>query len=365
MGRRTKELIARIAPGEIAVLDHEELDEVAARGLIEAKAAAVVNAKASISGRYPNPGPRLLLEAGIPVVDGVGEEVFHRLADGDVVELSEGTIYRDGRVIARGTPLTKSMAEEAYARGRENVVAQIEAFVENTLEYARKEKGLILGDVRFPPLKTRFAGRPALVVVRGPGYREDLAAIASYIDEVRPVTVGVDGGADALMELGFTPDVIVGDMDSVSDEALRSGAELVVHAYPDGRAPGRQRVTRLGLEAVEVAAVGMSEDLALLMAYELGASLIVAVGTHSNIVDFFEKGRRGMASTFLVRLKVGSILIDAKGLSRVYKGRPKGSYSFAVLVAALLPFALVALLSPAVRQWFRLMTIYVRLSLGM
>lgn len=365
MGRRTKELIARLSPGEIAVLDHEELDEVAARSLVEAKAAAVVNAKASISGRYPNPGPRILLEAGIPVVDSVGEEVFARLSDGDVVELAEGRIFRDGRLIARGTVLTKALVDEAYAQGRENVVSQLEAFVENTLEYARKEKGFILGDVRFPDLRTQFAGRPALVVVRGPGYREDLAAIASYIDEVRPVIVAVDGGADALLELGFTPDVIVGDMDSVSDEALRSGAELVVHAYPDGRSPGRERVARLGLEAAEVASVGMSEDVALLMAYELGASLIVAVGTHSNVVDFFEKGRRGMASTFLVRLKVGSILVDAKGLSQVYKGRPKGSYSFAVLVAALIPFALVALLSPALRQWFRLMTIYLRLSLGM
>ena len=202
--------------------------------------------------------------------------------------------------------------------------SEIEEFVENTLEYARKEKGFILGAVRFPDLKTEFAGRPALVVVRGPGYREDLRTIVSYIDEVRPVTIGVDGGADALIELGFTPDVIVGDMDSVSDEALRSGAELVVHAYPDGRAPGRERLASLGLEGFEVASVGTSEDIALLMAYELGASLIVAVGTHSNIVDFFEKGRRGMASTFLVRLKVGSILVDAKGLSQVLSRSTEG-----------------------------------------
>lgn len=364
LGRRTKELIARLDPGEIAILDHEEIDEVAAKGLVEARPAAVVNARSSLSGRYPNPGPRILLEAGIPVLDDVGEEVFDKLAEGDVVELMEGCLVRGGEVIAKGRTLTKAYVDEAYAKARKNVVAEIEEFVENTLEYARKEKGFILGGVDFPPLKTQFAGRPALVVVRGPGYREDLAAIASYIDEVRPAIIGVDGGADAVLELGFIPDVIVGDMDSVSDEALRSGAELVVHAYPDGRAPGRERLASLGLAGAEVASVGMSEDLALLMAYELGASLIVAVGTHSNIVDFFEKGRRGMASTFLVRLKVGSILVDAKGLSEVYRGRPKGSYSLLVLVAALLPFALVALLSPSLRQWFRLMAIYVRLSLG-
>ncbi|MBO2520704.1 MAG: hypothetical protein CW345_02690 [Firmicutes bacterium] len=364
LGRRTKELVARLQPGEIAVIDHEDLDEVAARSLVEAKPALVVNARRSISGRYPTPGPRIVLEAGIPVLDAVGDGVFQCLADGDVVEVKGGRIYRDGRLIAQGRRLTREGVEEAYAAARRNVAHEIEAFVENTLEYARREKDFILGAVCFPRLDTGFAGRPALVVVRGPGYLEDLRAIASWIDEVRPVTVGVDGGADALMELGVRPDVIVGDMDSVSDEALRCGAELVVHAYPDGRAPGMDRLRRMGLAAHQVASVGTSEDVALLMAYELGASLIVAVGTHSNIVDFFEKGRRGMASTFLVRLKVGSILVDAKGLSQVYRGRPKGSYPLLVLIAALLPFALVALLSAPVRQWVRLFVIYARLSLG-
>lgn len=364
LAKRTKELVARIEPGEIAVIDHEDLDEVAARSLVDARVALVVNAKRSMTGRYPNPGPKILLEAGVPLVDAAGDEVFKRLVDGDLIEVHEGRIYRDGSLVAEGKLLTAEDVEAAYAAARHNVVAEIEAFVENTLEYARKEKGFILGSVRFPQLRTELAGRPALVVVRGPGYRDDLRAIASYIDEVRPVAIAVDGGADALLELGFVPDIIVGDMDSVSDEALRCGAELVVHAYPDGRAPGRERLERLDIQAHEVASVGTSEDVALLMAYELGASLIVAVGTHSNIVDFFEKGRRGMASTFLVRLKVGSILVDAKGLSQVYRGRPKASYSMPVLIAALLPFALVALLSAPLRQWFRLLVIYARLSLG-
>lgn len=365
LGKRTKELVSRLQPGEVAVLDHEDLDEVAARGLVDTRPAAVVNARPSISGRYPNPGPRILLEAGIPILDNVGEEIFAKLTDGDWVELKGGRLYRGGEVVAAGRELTRDWVDGAYAKARENVAAEIEAFVENTLQYARREKGFILGSVRFPPLKTEIAGRPVLVVVRGPGYREDLRAIVSYIDEVRPVTIGVDGGADALLELGFAPDIIVGDMDSVSDAALAGGAELIVHAYPDGRAPGKERLARLGLSWQEVASVGTSEDVALLMAYELGARLIVAVGTHSNIVDFFEKGRRGMASTFLVRLKIGSILVDAKGLSQVYRGQPKRSYSLLVLIAALLPFALVSLVSPPVRQWFRLFVIYARLSLGM
>lgn len=365
LGRRTKELVSRLEPGEVAILDHEDLDEVAARGLVDRKPAAVVNARPSISGRYPNPGPSILLEAGIPILDNVGGEVFEKLADGDWVEIDNGRLYREGALIAEGRELTREWVDAAYEKARENIASEIEAFVENTLQYARREKGIILGSVRFPKLKVEIDGRPVVVVVRGPGYREDLRAIASYIDEVRPVTIGVDGGADALLELGFSPHIIVGDMDSVSDAALFSGAELVVHAYPDGRAPGRERLARLGLSWHEVASVGTSEDVALLMAYELGARLIVAVGTHSNIVDFFEKGRRGMASTFLVRLKVGSILVDAKGLSQVYRGQPKRRYSLLVLIAALLPLALVSLLSAPVRQLFRLFLVYARLSLGM
>ena len=364
LGRRTKELIPRLVPGEIALIAHEDLDEVAAKGLLAARAAAVINTRRFISGRYPNPGPGLLAEAGIPMIEGVGDDLLDRLRDGEVIEVEGGEIRRDGALVGRGELLTREDVERRYRAARHNLVAEIEAFVDNTLEYARREKGLVTGAVAFPRLRTHFVDRPVVVVVRGHGYREDLAVVGSYIDETRPVLVGVDGGADALVEAGHRPDVIVGDMDSVSDETLRLGAELVVHAYPDGTAPGLRRVQELGLHAHCVPAAGTSEDLALLMAYELGASLIVAVGTHSNIVDFLEKGRQGMASTFLVRLKVGSILVDAKGLSQVYRGRPLGKYWVLVLLAALAPTLLVVLISEPLNQWLRLLLLYVRISLG-
>lgn len=364
LGRKTKELIPRLLPGEIALIAHEDLDEVAAKGLRAARVAAVVNTRSFMTGRYPTPGPGVLADAGIRLVEGVGDEVFDRVRDGDVVELAGGELMVDGVVVARGKELTKEEIAVRFRAARHNLVREIEAFVDNTLEYARREKDLVLGAVTFPRLRTRFADRPVVVVVRGHGYREDLRVVSSYIDEVRPVLVGVDGGADALVEAGYVPDVIVGDMDSVSDETLRLAGELVVHAYPDGRAPGWERVRSLGLAAHKVRAVGTSEDLALLMAYELGAHLIVAVGTHSNIVDFLEKGRRGMASTFLVRLKVGSILVDAKGLSHVYRGRPQGKYWVLVFLAALAPVLLVVLISDSLNQWLRMLLLYVKVSLG-
>ena len=364
LGRRTKELIPRLGWGEIAVISHEDLDEVAARGLLEARVAAVVNARPFVTGRYPNPGPGLLAEENVLLIDSVGEEVFARLSDGDEVEIDGGRLLKGGEVVAAGKVLSREELRRLFQEARRNLAREIEAFLENTLEYARREKELILGAVRFPGLETQFDDRHVLVVVRGRDYREDLRAVGSYVDEMKPVLVGVDGGADALLDAGYVPHVIVGDMDSVSDAALRCGAELVVHAYPDGRAPGLERVQRLGLEARVVATVGTSEDVALLMAYEKGAELIVAVGTHSNVVDFFEKGRHGMASTLLVRMKVGSILVDAKGLSRIYRGRPRREYPVLVLVAALAPTLLVVLLSEPVQQWLRLFLLYLRISAG-
>jgi uncharacterized membrane-anchored protein len=210
---------------------------------------------------------------------------------------------------------------------------QIEAFAANTIEFLRRERDLLLDGIGVPDIRTDFENRQALLVVRGYHYREDLQALRPYIREYRPVLIGVDGGADALRDEGLKPDLIVGDMDSVSDATLLCGAELIVHAYPDGRAPGLQRVHDLGLEAVVFPAAGTSEDAAMLLADEKGAELIVAVGSHATLIEFLDKGRAGMASTFLTRLRVGGKLIDAKGVSRLYRSRI-GTPSLLLLILA-------------------------------
>ncbi|HET7558980.1 MAG TPA: putative cytokinetic ring protein SteA [Limnochordia bacterium] len=361
--RRTKALIPRLKPGEIAVIDHCDIDEVAAEGLIKARARAVINAASSMSGRYPNEGPLRLLEASIPIIDEAGEALFDRLSEGVAIEVHDGRIFVDGEAVGEGRSLEARELEERIESARRRL--PVAAFVENTLRYAELEKDFIIEPFPVPPLRTDLERRHVLVVVRGRGYREDLAAIRSYIDELNPVLVGVDGGADALREHNYQPDLIVGDMDSVSDETLASGAELVVHAYADGRAPGEARVRRLGLTAHVLPAPGTSEDIAMLMAYEAGAALIVAVGTHSSLVDFLEKGRSGMASTFLTRLKVGAILVDAKGVNRLYRTRTRGRNLLQIALAALVPAVLVAALSPSLRQWVRLLIVKLRLILGL
>lgn len=350
VGRRTKDLTKRLAPGDVAVIDHVDIDRVAAEALVAAQPAAVLNAARSTSGRYPNAGPGILLEAGIELVDDLGPAVMD-LHDGVEVEIAEGRVLRDGREVATGTRQTPETVEKELAAAREGLSDEIERFAENTMTYLRRERDLLLDGVGVPAVKTRFEGRHVLIVVRGYHYREDLAMLRSYIKENRPLLVGVDGGADAILDAGFKLDMIVGDMDSVSDKALASGAEVVVHAYRDGKAPGLERVQALGVEPVVFPATGTSEDIAMLLADDEGAELIVAVGTHATLVEFLDKGRAGMASTFLTRLRVGGKLVDAKGVSRLY--RPSiSNLQLTLLSLAGIAAVLAAMWSTSVGQAF-------------
>jgi uncharacterized membrane-anchored protein len=318
--QRTKNLTKRLRPGDIAVIDHEDLDRVSAEALVACRPAAVVNASSSISGRYPNLGPEILVAAGIPLVDGAGAEVME-IRDGTGVVLDGGDVVVEGQTVGSGTVLDTEAVQDAMTLARAGLSDTLEAFAENTMDYLRKERELLFDGVGVPDIRTDLDGRHVLIVVRGYHYKEDLQTLRHYIREYKPVLIGVDGGADALIEARHRPDLIVGDMDSVSDDALRCGAEIVVHAYRDGRAPGLERVRELGVEPVVFPATGTSEDVAMLLADDKGANLIVAVGTHVTLVEFLDKGRHGMASTFLTRLRVGGKLVDAKGVSRLYRAR--------------------------------------------
>ncbi|GAA0626574.1 putative cytokinetic ring protein SteA [Sporichthya brevicatena] len=347
--RRTKNLTKRLRPGEIAVIDHEDLDRVSAEALVACRARAVVNAAPSISGRYPNLGPQILLQAGIPLIDDAGADLLEFVVEGEVLRLEGGTLYRGTDAVGQGVVRTAEDVAEAMEKAREGLSDQLRAFAANTMEYLEREHSLLLDGVGIPDLTTDLDGRHALIVVRGHHYREDIATLRPYIQEYRPVMIGVDGGADALLEAGYTPQLIVGDMDSVSDRALCCGAELVVHAYRDGRAPGLERLQALGLDAVVFPATGTSEDVAMLLADDCGASLIVAVGTHATLDEFLDKGRAGMASTFLTRLRVGGKLVDAKGVSRLYRSRVSNWQLAFLLLACLVTMAVAFTASPSGR----------------
>jgi uncharacterized membrane-anchored protein len=365
LDRRTKRLVRRLAPGDIAIIDHRDLDRVSAEELVEAGVRVVVNVAPSQSGRFPNPGPLLLVRSGVRLIDAPGADLFDTVDDGEELTVRGASVFRNGTRLVAGRIVEEAELTRALAEQRGRVTEALEAFAENTMRYLREEGRLLAEGIDFPSLETRFRDRHALVVARGPGYKRDLRIVRGYVRDFKPVVVGVDGGADALLEAGYRPDVIVGDMDSVSDEALRSGAEVLVHAYEHGEAPGAERVEALGVPHHVVPAPGMSEDVALLLAYEKGAELIVAVGTHFNLVEFLERNRAGMSSTFLARLKVGEILIDAKGVSRLVS-RQVGVWPLVGFALAGVGAIIVAVVSsPALRDVFELVSLRLRDVVGL
>lgn len=354
--KRTKDLLVRLQPGEIAVIDHADIDRIAAEGLVQKQARVVINASRSSTGRYPNLGPLLLCSAGVHVVDDAGPEVMKIAEGARLVVRADRVLKADGTQIARGKVLTLEDVEATIDLAKQSISTELERFAENTIGYIKDERDVLLEAAHLPDVQTDFHGRHVLIVVRGYDYKEDLAALGAYIREVRPLLIGVDGGADAILDAGLKPNMIIGDMDSVTTEALLSGAELVVHAYEGGVAPGLERIDALGLPAVLYEATGTSEDIAMLLAYERGAELIVAVGTHTNLIEFLDKGRKGMASTFLVRLRVGSILVDAKGVGRLYRGRIRRVDLLLLVFAAFVAMAIIIGISDPLR--FKLLNMW-------
>jgi len=358
-GRKTKLLVRHLTRGDVALIDHLDIDRVSAEELIAAGVVAVLNCRPSSGGSYPNLGPQLLVEAGIVLVDLPDTGLFDIVSDGDPVTVAAAgdgatapgaAVLRRGAVLARGEVLDIArVCAETEARRRE-IGEALERFAHNTIEHMREERELLAGRIEMPRFATDFRDRSTLVVVRGVGHQHDLRALRPFIRDMRPVIVAVDGGADALLEEGLRPNMIVGDMDSASEAALRCGAELIVHSYPDGRAPGRHRVEELGLAFKLVPAPGTSQDVAMLIAAEKGARLIVSVGSQFNLVDFLDRNRKGMSSTFLTRLRIGEILVDAKGVSRLYQPRPGVTPLLVVIAAGLLAMVAVVWLTPALRD---------------
>ena len=365
LGRRTKLLVKTLRPGAVAVLDHRDLDRVCAEDLIAAGVLAVLNCSPSSTDAYPNMGPLLLTQAGIHLVDLPDDAIFDVVADGERISVHGGEVRRGGEVLAIGEVQEPDAVRAATDDRRREIGDALEAFAQNTIEHMLEERELLSGRIELPRFDTDFRDRPALIVVRGVDHQKDLRALRPYIRDMKPAILAVDGGANALLAEGFAPDMIVGDMDSATEQALRCGAELVVHAYPDGRAPGRDHLEALGLPYKLVPAPGTSQDVAMLIASEKGAELIVSVGSQFNLVEFLDKNRRGMASTFLTRLRLGEILVDAKGVSRLYRPRAGAAPLVVVVAAGLLCLLAIVLLTPALRDVADLLWLKAEVLLGL
>jgi uncharacterized membrane-anchored protein len=365
LGRRTKRLVKELRPGAVAVLDHKDLDRVSAEDLIAAGVLAVLNCSPSSTGAYPNMGPLLLVQAGIHLVDLPDDVLFRILSDGEPIRICGGEVRRDATLLASGIVQSPEDVRAATDERRREIGDALEAFAQNTIEHMLEERELLSGRIELPRFDTDFRDRPALIVVRGVDHQKDLRALRPYIRDMKPAILAVDGGANALLAEGFKPDMIVGDMDSATEEALRCGAELVVHAYPDGKAPGRSHLEDLGLPYKLVPAPGTSQDVAMLIAAEKGAELIVSVGSQFNLVEFLDKNRRGMASTFLTRLRLGEILVDAKGVSRLYSPRAGAAPLVFLVLAGLLCLLAIVLLTPALFDVADLLWLKLEVVLGL
>jgi uncharacterized membrane-anchored protein len=365
LDRRTKRLVKRLGPDDIAVIDHEDVDRVSADDLVASGVRCVVNVARSSSARYPNQGPLILVEAGIHLVDAPAAPLFEELDEGQPLTVRGGRVLLDGEPVAEGRVQDVETVRREQEMARRRIGEALEAFAENTMTHIRDERELLAGQIELPELDTPFRDRPVLVVVRGRDHQRDLRILRPYVRDARPVIVAVDGGADAILEEGFKPHMIVGDMDSATDMALRSGAEIVVHAYPDGRAPGRERLDELGLPYKVVPAPATSEDVAMLIAGERGAQLIVMVGSHFNLFEFLDKNRRGMSSTFLTRLRVGEILVDAKGVSRLYRPSAGRTPMIVLTLGALVTLIVVVATSPSLGALLDLIWLKLQILLGL
>jgi uncharacterized membrane-anchored protein len=364
LGARTKHLVKRLRPGEVAVIDHVDVDRIAAEELIAAGVAAVLNAAPSSQGRYPNTGPLMLARAGVRLLDAPDARLFEVLHDGDRVRIEGDSVFVGEDEVARGHALDVEELERRLEEHRARIDEALAEFAENTVAHVREETDLLTGSIDFPPTRAVFRDRHVLIVVRGERHRRDLKALRAYIRDVRPLIVAVDGGADGVLEAGLKPDLILGDMDSASDAALACGAELIVHAYPDGRAPGCDRLEAAGLPHMVVPSAGTSEDVAMLMAHEKGAALIVSVGAHFNLVEFLDRKRGGMSSTFLTRLRIGERLVDAKGVSRLYNPSSTLAPVAFFAVAFLILVTILVITSPALNDVFELVWLKIRIWLG-
>lgn len=349
--RNTRRLLQRVGPGDVVVLDEMDLDRLTADRLVQAGVAAVVNASPSISGRYPNLGPEVLVANGILLLDAVSSDVFTKIKDGAKVRIDGTVVYADKlakkepEALVEGIELTELSIAERMIEARNGLADHLEAFSGNTIEFIRTESSLLIDGIGVPDVVVDMGKRSVVVVGDGPDHVEDLKRIKPFIKEYAPILIGVGRGADTLTRNGYRPDLIVGDPEEITATTLKCGAEVILPADTDGHAKGLERIQDLGIGATTFPSSGAPADLALLLADHHGASLIVTVGAAVSLDDFFDRGRRDSnPATFLTRLKIGTKLMDAKAVASLYRHRGSG-WAVALVVLAALVALIVAMLA--------------------
>jgi len=353
-GRRAETVAPRLKPGDIAVLDHTDLDRASARALVDAGAVLVLNAQPMISGRFPNLGPELLARADVTMVDGLGVDGVAALGDGRAVRVHEGRVYAGETEVAAGRVVDLATVEAEMAAARAGLVTQLESLTRTSTEFLRREQDLLLHGEGVPRTATRFAGRSAVVVLAGPEHLAELRAIRPYLKEQEPVVVAVGKVADLLRERGQRPDVVVldadDDVDRPSAATLKAARDVVVRSGP-GRPSGAEGLERLGIRPLVFTTTATAEDAALLLADAGDARLVIGVGLHASLEEFLDRQRGGLASTYLTRLRLGSRLVDAAAVPRLYSGRVRPHHLLLLMLAGFVALAAAVSVTPVGQDW--------------
>lgn len=344
---RVRRLASRLEAGDVAVIDQMDLDRETARVLVAAGPAVVLNAAPSTSGRHPNRGPEVLLEAGVPLVDDLGPDVM-ALREGERVdvELASGRVLRAGALAAQGRPVGLADAVSAREAAQAGLRAQLDGFAASAGEFLEREAPLLLHGVGLPDLVTRIAGRTVLVVLDDSRTTEQLRAARAWLKDTHPLVIGVDGGADIATDAGWKPRLIIGDMDVIRERTIRSGAELVVRAGHDALAPGRERLERMGIDHHVMTVSGSSADAAILLAALSGAEVIVTVGERASLDDFLDRGRGGMSASFFTRLRATGLIVPLPAIAATHRPRLRGGWILLMLLAALLALGTALAITP-------------------
>lgn len=344
-GEVSPDLLRRLGRGDIAVIDQVDLDRATAHALVDAGVAGVVNVSPSISGRYPNLGPEILTDAGVALVDDVGEVVLRRVRDGAAVRLFDGGVYLGDQEVARGFSQTAETVADQLGEARAGLAAQLEAFSANTTEFMGRERAMLLDGVGVPGLETAVHGRTVLVVAAGPDRVAELRRLKHFLREERPVLIGVGAGAESLRAAGYTPAVVVGTALEIDPDLARKAVDVVIPADPDGHIAGLARLQDAGIDPLGFPSSANPEDMALLLAHRHGASLVVACGFDATLTGFLDRGRSGSnPSTVLTRLRLGPTLVDASAVAALHR-HPVTTGAILLLLLAVAAVGAAALLA--------------------
>jgi len=352
--RPTHALLPRLRQGDVAVIDHVDLDRRSAQAMVDAGVVAVVNAQSMVSGRYPNRGPEVLAEAGIVLVDSVGEAGLASLVDGRRVRVLDGQIYDGEQRLTEGRAVDLETVHAEMDRARAGLAAQLEAFTHNSSELLRREEEVLLHGTGVPRMHTQIADRAVVVVVDHPDAVRQLRGLRSFVKEQRPVVVAVGDAVVRLPAVRRAADVVVvgPDPDALPpSRSLRAARDVVV--APGSRSADGvvEALERIGVVPHRFDSSLAPEDAALLLAGAHHPRLVIGVGMSTTLTDFLESQRPGLAGTYLSRLALGPTLVDAAAVPTLYSGRVEKRHLLLALFVCLLVVGAALATTDVGQQW--------------